>query len=302
MREVIESDIPKLKALIERVLDAEGYESIERLGGMTNHTYRVRTKDEEEYVIRIPGEGTEKMISRKDERISTMLACELDIDARMLFFGEDGTKVTEYIKNAETLNMSAMKDSDVIVCVAGILKKLHTCGKETGIPFDVFDMAQTYEKVIKDNAVPMYPDYEMVKAQIMKLKKELDQQETIKLVPCHNDPLCENWLKSGSRLYLIDWEYAGMNDGMWDLADVSVEADYDVQQDELLLNAYLGHEPSALERRRFMANKLYLDYLWTLWGKARVPYEGEEMEQYALERYMRLKANMREASLRHIMD
>lgn len=294
MRKVVESDIPKLKALIERELDVGGYELIERLGGMTNHTYRVRLEDKGEYVIRIPGEGTEKMISRRNERINTMLACELGIDARMLFFGEDGTKVTEYVKNAETLNMAAMKNSDVIVGVAGILKKLHACGKETGVPFDVFDMAKTYEKVIKDNAVSMYSDYEMVKARIMKLKKELDQRAPVKLVPCHNDPLCENWLKCGNRLYLIDWEYAGMNDGMWDLADVSVEADYHAQQDELLLNAYLGHEPSALERQRFVANKLYLDYLWTLWGKARVPYEGEEMERYALGRYMRLKANMQQ--------
>ena len=42
-----------------------------------------------------------------------------------------------------------------------------------------------------------------------------------------------------------------------------------------------------------MANKLYLDYLWTLWGKTRVPFSGDEMEQYALDRYMRLKINLK---------
>lgn len=297
MREIIESDIPKLEALIKQELNGSGYESIERLGGMTNHTYRVRINGEEEYVMRIPGEGTEEMISRGNERISTMLACELGIDARLLFFGEDGTKITEYVRDAETMNMSAMRNAGVIIGVADTLRRLHTCGRDTGVPFDVFDMAQTYEKVIKDNNVSMYPDYEMIKARIMKLKNELDQQEAITLVPCHNDPLCENWLKCENRLYLIDWEYAGMNDGMWDLADVSIEAEYQPQHDELLLKTYLGHEPSAFERKRFVANKLYLDYLWTLWGKARVPYEGEEMEQYALGRYMRLKANMQEASI-----
>ncbi len=44
--------------------------------------------------------------------------------------------------------------------------------------------------------------------------------------PCHNDPLCENWLRDPKRIYLVDWEYAGMNDPLWDLADISIEAGY----------------------------------------------------------------------------
>ncbi len=84
-----------------------------------------------------------------------------------------------------------------------------------------------------------------------------------------------------------------MNDGMWDLADVSIEANYNDEQDEILLKEYLGKEPSLTERQRFIANKLYLDYLWTLWGKTRVPYDGDEMEEYALNRYIRLKSNLK---------
>jgi len=83
-----------------------------------------------------------------------------------------------------------------------------------------------------------------------------------------------------------------MNDGMWDLADVSIEADYSKENDELLLRSYFGKEPDELERKRFIANKLYLDYLWSLWGKTRVPYDGDFMEQYALDRYLRLKKNL----------
>ena len=116
---------------------------------------------------------------------------------------------------------------------------------------------------------------------------------SVKKVPCHNDPLCENWIYGDNQLYLIDWEYAGMNDGMWDLADVSIEADYNDEHDEILLKEYLGKEPSLIERQRFIANKLYLDYLWTLWGKTRVPYDGDEMEEYALNRYIRLKSNLK---------
>ncbi|MBQ5725638.1 MAG: phosphotransferase, partial [Clostridia bacterium] len=108
-------------------------------------------------------------------------------------------------------------------------------------------------------------------------------------VPCHNDPLCENWVEGDGRMYLIDWEYAGMNDGMWDIADVSIEAGFDDQRDELLLTAYLGREPGLVDRKHFLASKIYVDYLWTLWAKARVPYDGQPMEDWAQERYARLK-------------
>ena len=141
--------------------------------------------------------------------------------------------------------------------------------------------------------VPMFADYDRYKAKLMQIKEEIDSTLEIKIVPCHNDPLCENWVLSQGRMYLIDWEYAGMNDGMWDLADLSIEAALEPGQDEALLRAYFGAMPTQAEYERFLANKLYLDFLWTLWGKARVPFDGEEMEQYAAGRYERLKTNLK---------
>ena len=112
-------------------------------------------------------------------------------------------------------------------------------------------------------------------------------------VPCHNDPLCENWVVSDTdRLYLIDWEYAGMNDGMWDVAAVSIEAGYGHTDDERFLAAYLDHTPSDAERKHLLASKIYVDYLWTLWAKTRVPYDGQSMEEWAAMRYARLKTNI----------
>ena len=136
-------------------------------------------------------------------------------------------------------------------------------------------------------------DYDDVKTKVMNIKAVVDQASTIQKVPCHNDSLCENWiLQDNERMYLIDWEYAGMNDGMWDLADVSIEASLTPDQEEILLAAYFNRIPFPEERKRFFANKIYLDFLWTLWGKARVPFDGEPMEVYAAERYARLKENL----------
>ena len=65
------------------------------------------------------------------------------------------------------------------------------------------------------------------------------------LRPCHCDPLAENFLDTGARIFIIDWEYAGNNDPMWDLGDVSVEAGFDADQDAALLQAYFAGNPPA---------------------------------------------------------
>ena len=288
-REIIKEDIPKVKELLQKVLKTDEYADISRMGGLTNHTYKVTLKNKKEYVVRIPGEGTEEIIVRKDEKVSTELACSLGIDAELLYFGDDGSKVTAYIENAVTMSSDTLKESLRIKQVAEIFKKLHSCGTDTKVPFEVFEMAASYEKVISEKAVSMPTDYAETKATVMKIKGEVDGSVNIKKVPCHNDSLCENWVLGGERMYLIDWEYAGMNDGMWDLADVSIEAVYGQAEDNALLTAYLGKEPTVADKKHFLANKIYVDYLWTLWAKARVPYDGQPMEDWATERYARLK-------------
>ena len=288
----VNPDTLRIKELLFRVLGEDTYIKLERMGGLTNRTYKVTLCDGRLYVVRLPGEGTEELINRTDEKVSTMLACKLGIDAPLLLFNKRGEKVTQYIEGAVTMSPKTIQQDCNLVKAAQLLRKLHTCCESTNVPFDIFSMAASYEKIVANHQVLLYDDYDVTKAAVLSIKRELDQYP-IQLVPCHNDPLCENWiLDSNGRMYLIDWEYAGMNDGMWDLADVSIEAALSAQQDEILLKAYLGRIPSQEEYKRFLANKLYLDYLWTLWGKARVPFDGEPMEDYAAERYARLKQNL----------
>lgn len=288
--EIILEDVPQIKKLVLNVLGADHYKKLSRMGGLTNHTYKVTLDNGEEYAVRIPGSGTEELIVRSDEKISTQLACDLGIDAQMLYFGEDGSKVTKYIPDAVTMSAAALKEQKRIEQVANIFRKLHSCGVDTKVPFEVFDMAEVYEKIIHEKQVDMFADYREVKDEVMRIKSEIDTAVEIHKVPCHNDPLCENWVEGNGRIYLIDWEYAGMNDGMWDLGDISIEAGFDDVCDEMLLRAYLGKEPSAVDKKHFLASKIYVDYLWTLWAKTRAPYDGQPMENWAIERYTRLKA------------
>lgn len=293
MGEIIKNDLPLVAELLNKVLGKNDYRDIARLGGLTNHTYHVTFTNGEEYVVRIPGEGTEEMIVRSDEEKSTRLACDLGVDAKMLYFGKDGSKITEYLKNAVTMSAETLKNPVRIAQVADVFNVMHSSGADTGVPFEVFDMAAGYEKIIADMNVPMFDDYVEKKAEVMAIKTALDAAIDIKKVPCHNDPLCENWVVSDGKMYLIDWEYAGMNDGMWDVADVSIEACFNDEQDAILLEKYLKRTPSLIDKKHFLASKIYVDFLWTLWAKARVPYDGQPMEDWAVERYARMKDNLK---------
>lgn len=293
-KEKIEADLARVRELCRKVA-RKACRRIERMGGLTNRTYHVTMEDEREYAVRIPGEGTEELIVRANEKVSTKLACDLDIDAKCLYFGEDGSKVTEYIPDAVTMSAEFLREEGHVRQMAEIFQKLHSCRVNTGVPFHVFDMAAGYERIIAENHVAMYDDYGNVKETVRKIKAEIDRICEIRIVPCHNDALCENWVTQGKtgRMYLIDWEYAGMNDGIWDLADVSIEAEYDHALEEYFLREYLGREVQEIDWKHFLANKIYVDYLWTLWARTRVPYDGKPMEDWADERYARLKNSMK---------
>ena len=293
VRNIEEKDIPELHDLMKSVFNDGEWKDIIRLGGMTNHSYKITRWNGEEFLARIPGEGTEELINRLDERKSTMLACSLDIDSPLLYFGDDGRKVMKFIHDPQPMNEEVMRKKENLLQAAKIFRKLHTCGSDTGVPFEVFEMAGLYERIILKDHVVLYNDYSEVKQTVMAIKEELDEKERVQKVPCHNDSLMGNWVLDGEgRLYLIDWEYSGMNEPMWDLSCLSIEADYTEKNDDDLLNAYYGRKADIEEKKRFAASKLYVDFLWTLWGLTRVPYDGQFMQDYADFRYARLKDNI----------
>lgn len=293
VREIEQEDLPKLAELLTKVFGDAEYVDIARLGGMMNHSYKITRADGQEYLCRIPGEGTEDLINRADERKSTELACKLGIDTELLYFDEGGRKVMRFVKDPQENSLAIMRRSENLTQAAAIFRKLHNCGVDTGVPFEVFETAAQYEKVIRDGGVALYDDYDEVKQTVMDIKAAVDATGVAPKVPCHNDCLVGNWVIGGDgKLWLVDWEFSGMNEPMWDLSCLSIEHDYTPENDTELLEAYYGRPATVDEQKRFVAAKLYVDYLWTLWGLTRVPYDGAFMQEYADNRYARLKANI----------
>ena len=296
VRQIEQADIPQIEELVAMTRPGTVIADIKRLGGMTNHSYKVTLGSGEELLVRVPGDGTEEMINRLDERKSTQLACDLHIDSKLYYFGDDGKKVMEFIHDPQEMNEAVMRRPENLKQAAELFHRLHYSGVDTGVRFEVFEMAALYEKIIRDGGVAFYDDYDEVKQTVMDIKAEVDRDGEAPRVPCHNDSLVGNWVLDGNgKLYLIDWEYSGMNEAMWDLSCLSIEADYGAAEDDLLLKTYYsfeGKEAGVEEKKRFIAAKMYVDFLWTLWGLTRVPFDGQFMQDYADARYARLKKNI----------
>lgn len=292
-RKEIHYKIDKIKKHVENGLNvpANSIKEVEQIGGMTNKNYRVLV-DNSEYILRIAGTGTEEMINRHTEMVNSKLAADYGIDADIVYFNENtGVKISKMIKEAETLNPETAKRKKNIDKVANILKKLHNSNICMENEFDVFLEIKKYEHLANKVNAKFYDNYYEVKEQVMKLKKTL-KEFGFKLIPSHNDTVAENFIKdTNGKIYLIDWEYSGLNDNMWDLSAYVLENDLTQEQEELLQSIYLGRVANKNEKIRVIIHKICQDFLWSIWTIIKEA-QGESFGDYGVNRFKRCRENL----------
>lgn len=286
--------LESLKVLVSECLniDMKQIKQIAAIGGMTNKNYKVMI-DDQNYVLRVPGNGTEKMISRVDEIKNAAFAHEIGVDADLIYFNEQtGIKISKFIEDAQTLSPEGAKKPYVMKKICQLLNQLHQCGREMENEFNVYEKIESYEQLLNELKGEYYEDYQLIKQQVLQLKELMDDLE-INLVPCHNDTLAENFIKDKhDQYYLIDWEYAGMNDPMWDVAAHCLENGFNSDEEELFLKTYFKQEPKRSYKTRVLVNKIYQDFLWSLWTKVKEA-SGDDFGDYGIERYNRAKENLK---------
>ncbi|SUY45670.1 choline kinase [Clostridium putrefaciens] len=281
-----------IKASIVEALDIDEDEisNIIPSGGMTNKNYKVDIKDET-YVLRIAGAGTDDMINRIEEKKNSILASSLNIDTEILCLDEvSGLKIAKFIKNAETLTGESSKKEENMKLTTGILKKLHRSGLKFENTFDVFEKIELYEKLLEKAKGKNYEDYYEVKEKVMKLQNMLKDLD-VEILASHNDTVPENFVKNEERIYLIDWEYSGMNDPMWDLAAHSLECNFSKKDEELFLNIYFDGEPEEKFKKRVLIYQICQDFLWATWTNIKEA-KGDDFGSYGIDRYNRAKKNL----------
>jgi thiamine kinase-like enzyme len=236
-----------------------------RLAGLTNVNHLVE-RGGEQFVLRIPGAGTSEYISRTDEAVAARSAADAGVNAEVVFFdADDGLMVTRFVAGAVTMNAERFRDLDAVARAGRAFHRLHTSAAPFANDFDLFGMIDDYKRLLADKGATLPDGYDELQATAEATRRALEATAR-PLVPSHCDPLCENFLDTGERMYVIDYEYAGNNDPMWDLGDLSVEGEFGAEQDAALLRAYFGGDPPAAEVGRMVAYKAMCDLLWTLWG------------------------------------
>lgn len=261
-----------------------------RLAGLTNVNHLVTCADHR-YVLRIPGEGTGEYINRAAEEVAARSAAAAGVNADVVFFDPtDGLMVTRFIDGAATMNAELFKDLGAVARAGHAFRQLHTTATSFESDFTLFSMIDEYKSLLASKGAALPAGYEEVQGQAEVVRTALEAAP-VHLAPCHCDPLCENFLDTGERMFIIDYEYAGNNDPMWDLGDLSVEGGFAQEQDDALLRAYFGEDPPANEYGRMVAYKALCDLLWTLWGVIQHVNgnPAEDFWAYAVGRFERCK-------------
>lgn len=252
--------------------------------GMTNRSFLFTCKGKK-YIMRIPGEGTEHLINRRQEYVVYQAIKELGISDDIFYMNpENGYKITAYLENARTCNPDDIED--VRACMKR-LRNFHRMALKVEHTFDLYGQMEYYES-LWHGAVSCYRDYEDTKRKVYELKEYIDAQPKT-YVLTHIDAVPDNFLfikneQGDTEIRLIDWEYAGMQDPHVDIAMFAVYAMYDREQVERLIDAYFPEGCSRDIRLKVYCYIAACGLLWSNWCEYKRQL-GVEFGEYSIRQY-----------------
>lgn len=287
-----------LKSILSNIVlfQCADYErlDIERLGGLTNVNYKI-TNNGAQYVLRIPGEGTNEYIDRTIEKHNARVAARAGINAEIVFFdSSSGVMVTRFLEHGETMSPEKFRNiPGAPARAARAFRQIHDCGEKFRFRFELFAMIDEYLQVLGNEDVQLPDGYHGTVEEAGAVREALGKHPAV-LKPSHCDPLTENFIDNGERMWILDWEYSGMNDPLWDLGDLSIEAGFNHAQDVEAMEAYVGGQVSDAVFGRMVIYKAMCDLLWTLWGLIQHAHgnTAQDFWAYSTERFDRCKRLM----------
>ena len=275
----LQSDIIQLIAEVLGCEQEEIKEIRSLKKGMTNRSFAFRCK-EKTYIMRIPGEGTDKMINRRNEYTVYEQLKDKDITDPVVYISpENGYKITEFVKDAK--NCDSGNPKEVKACMQR-LRDFHNLNIQVGHRFDLFEQIEYYEG-LRGKEPSAYRDYDSTKEQIYELKEYIDRQPK-QMSLAHIDAVPDNFLLTKEKIYLIDWEYAGMQDVHVDIAMFAIYALYDKEEIDTLIRAYFQGEPERGIQIKIYAYVAVCGFLWSNWCEYKRAC-GVEFGEYSLRQY-----------------
>jgi thiamine kinase-like enzyme len=264
-------------------------------GGITNHNFKV-TVDGESFVLRIGGRDTQLLgIDRSVEHSASVAAAEAGVGPDVVDFLEpEGFLVTRFVEG-RPLPPEEMARPENIVRVASTLRRIHEGGPIPG-RFDSFRVVEAYRATAEERGVKVPDSFSAAKEHADEIESARGSQP---LRPCHNDLLNANFIDDGTNLRIVDWEYAGMGDVFFDLANFSVNHELGEEENEALLAAYFGElrseDLASLRLMRFMS-----DFREAMWGVVQQGISELDFDfvAYAREHFDRLERTAADLAFR----
>jgi len=289
---MIEQSLQPILHRVPQFASARELAVSELSGGITNKNYKV-VADGEAYVLRMGGNETRYLgIDRKVEYGCTLAASRVGVAPEPVAFLEpEGYLVTRFISGPGIPADQIGTEANIRRVVAS-LKRYHALDHFPGA-FSPFRVAEAYEKTARSFNVnlPEKMDWYLEKAH--EIERAMYRAPFIPR-PCHNDLLNANFIDDGTRIRILDWEYAGMGDLFFDLGNFAVQHEFTEEQDEILLREYFG-QPIPAQHARLKLMKIMSDLREAMWGIVQIGVSKLDFDYvgYARKYFDRFEAGVR---------
>jgi len=253
---------------LQRILTfafTKSHEIKELTGGITNRNYKI-TVDGESFVLRLGGNETQFLgIDRKNEYECSLLASKVGIAPEPTAFLEpEGYIVARFISGKD-IPLDEIGTEENICRVVESIKAYHALDFFPG-SFSPFRVAEEYVKTARSFHVKLPDKMDWYLEKSREIEQAMYGRKPLQLRPCHNDLLNGNFIDDGTRIRILDWEYAGMGDIFFDLGNFAIQHEFNDEQDEIVLKAYFG-SPTDAQRAHQKLMKVMSDLREAMWAQ-----------------------------------
>ena len=286
----LDNDSKQLKTeaidIIKKVLDAKDEEVVNITTlkkGMTNRSFLFECKGEK-YIMRIPGEGTDHLINRREEAsVYGQIADKGLCDDIKFIDPSTGYKITKYFEGARCCDPES--EEDLVRCMTK-LKEFHNLKLKVDHEFDIFGKIEFYE-TLWEGAPSVYEDYTKTKERVYTLKKYIDEHVEEKALT-HIDAVPDNFLfvnvNGKEEIRLIDWEYSAMQDVHVDIAMFCIYALYEKEDCDRLIDIYFEGKCPEEIRTKIYCYIAACGLLWSNWCEYKRAL-GVDFGEYSIRQY-----------------